>query len=343
MLKLIQRIPGRGYLIISILIFAAASPITRKLTQLGADNLINGRNPISFCNLLFVGNLCALILLILIYGKEWQNFPLKQLSIKDWIGLVSVAILSGALAPALIFMALELTMVNNIVLIGRIEPPLILVLSVLLLKEKVNTWVFSGALLAFIGVFLTILLQKPEVHTVNMGGGFELGKGEIMAGAASISGAIATIISKVTLRQIPIGIFSIIRTIIGTIVFFAIALIIYGPMHFFDIFSPFLWQWMFIYSAVIVVGGQLSWFIGLKKTTASDVSLASSFSPIAGILAAYFILGEAPTLPQYIGGTIIIGGIALNQIGVSKFTLQTPTAPQITEKEMDREVGFKGI
>lgn len=343
MSNLIQRIPGRAYLMLAVIIFAASNGITRKLTQLGGENLINGRNPISFCNVLFVGNLCALILLILLYRQELQTFPLKQLSRKDWIGLVSVAILSGAFAPALILMALEITMVNNVILIGRIGPPLILVLSVLLLKERVNSWVISGEVLAFIGVLLTILLQKPEGIMVAMGGGFQLGKGEIMVAAGSICGVIATIISKVTLREIPLGIFSIIRTVIGTVVFFAIALKLYGAVHFIDVFSPFLWQWMLFYSAFIVVGGQLCWFTGLKKTTASDVSLASSFSPIAGILAAYFILGEAPNLAQYIGGTIIIVGIALNQIGVSKFSLQTTTAPQITEKEMEMEVGFKGI
>jgi drug/metabolite transporter (DMT)-like permease len=343
MSKLIDRIPGRAYLMLAIIIFAASNGITRKITQLGADNLINGRNPISFCNLLFVGNLCALILLLIIYRKQWQSFPLKQLSGKDWIGLVSVAIFSGALAPALILMALEITMANNVILIGTIGPPLTLALSFLLLKERVNSWVVSGEVLAFVGVLLTILLQKPEENMVAMGGGFHLGKGEIMVAAGSICGVIGTIISKVTLREIPLGIFSIIRTIIGTVVFFAIATIRYGPVHFVDIFSPFLWKWMFLYSAIIVVGGQLCWFTGLKKTTASDVSLASAFSPIAGILAAYLILGEAPTFAQYIGGSIIMGGITLNQIGVLRFSAQTTPTPQITEKEMDSEVGFKGI
>ncbi|MGJ3252049.1 MAG: EamA family transporter, partial [Elainellaceae cyanobacterium] len=58
------RIPGRGYLLLAVLIFAAANSVTRKLTELGAQYLVEGRNPISFCNVLFVGNLCALIALI---------------------------------------------------------------------------------------------------------------------------------------------------------------------------------------------------------------------------------------------------------------------------------------
>ena len=338
-----SRIPGRTYLLIAILIFAAANSVIRKLTEIGAQNLIDGRNPISFCNVLFVGNLCALLALLLIYGKQWKVQSLKQLSGTDWLGMVGVAILSGALAPALIFTALHLTMVNNVVLVGRIEPPLALTLSILLLRERVNRWVIAGAIVSLVGVVLTIILQPPETDMVHMGG-FHLGRGELMAAAGAVSLAVSTMISKVKLRQIPLGIFTIFRTALGTVVFCVTALKIYGPMHFIDAFSPLLWQWMLLYGAVIVVGGQLCWFMGLKQTSASEVSLANSFSPVAGILAAFLILGEAPTFAQYIGGGVIICGIVLNQIGVSRMPVKTPTAPQVSPaKEMDMDVGFKGI
>lgn len=341
--NLTYRIPGRAYLLFAILIFASANSITRKLTELGAQNLIDGRNPISFCNVLFVGNLCALITLSLIYGKQLNVQSFKQLSWSDWLGLSTVAILSGALAPALFFIALDLTMVNNVVLIGRIEPPLILALSILLLRERVNYWVIAGAIVSFIGVVLTIVLQAPEAGMMTMGG-LQIGRGELMAAGAAVSLAFSTIISKVKLRQIPLGLFSLFRMALGTVVFFTVALRLYGVVHFADVFSPFLWQWMAIYSVVIIVGGQLCWFTGLKTTDASDVSLASAFSPLAGILAAYLILGESPTMAQYIGGSVIICGIILNQIGVARMPRQLPTAPQISsDKEQDMEVGFKGI
>jgi len=338
-----SRIPGRAYLLLSVIIFAAANSVTRKLTELGAQNLIDGRNPISFCNVLFVGNLCALLALIVIYGKQLNARSLKQLSGRDWLGLVGVAILAGALAPALFFIALDLTMVNNVVLIGRIEPPLILALSVLLLRERVNRWVVLGAIVSFIGVLLTVLLQNPDKPMVGMMG-FPVGQGELLAVGGAVSSAIATIISKVTLRHIALGVFAIVRTVLGTIVFFTVARKMYGPAHFMDVFSPFLWQWMLVYGGVIVVGGQLCLFSGLKRSSASEVSLANSFSPVIGILAAFLILGEAPTVAQYIGGSVIICGIVLNQIGVSHMPARTPSAPQVTPaKEMDVDVGFKGI
>ena len=99
---------------------------------------------------------------------------------------------------------------------------------------------------------------------------------------------------------------------------------------------------MLFYSTVIVVGGQLCFFMGLKKSTASDVAWASSFGPIAGILAAYLILGEVPHMAQYIGGSVIMGGIVLNQIGVSRQSSRINKI-QKSAKEMDNSVGFKGV
>lgn len=337
---LINKIPGRVYLMFAIIIFGTGNAITRKITELGAQNLIDGRNPVSFCNLLFVGNICALMILILIYAKQWKAYSLRQLSRTDWLSLIGVAILAGALAPPLIFLALERTMVNNVVLIGRIEPVLTLALSVWFLHERVNRWVVAGSVISFIGVVLTILLQQPEGNMVDMGGGIRVGQGELMTAVGAVFLTISTIISKVKLRKIPLGIFSIIKTVIGTVVFFAIALKLFGPAHFMDVFSPFLWEWMLLYSAVIVVAGQLFWFMGLKQTSISEVSLASAFNPIIAILAAYFLLGEAPTFAQYIGGAVILCGITLNQIGISRQSAE----PQVNSaKELDMEVGFKGF
>lgn len=342
----LKQTSGRTYLLIAVIIFAAANSVTRKLTVLGAANLIEGRNPISFCNVLFVGNLCALCALLLVYHRQLARPVLRQLSRKDWLGLMTVAVLSGALAPAFFFSALNLTAVNNVILIGRIEPPLTLALSVLLLGARVNSWVVWGALVSFVGVVLTIVLQTPTSNMVTMAG-FQVGQGELMTVAGAIAAAIAVIVSKVTLQQVPLGLFNVVRTAMGTLVFFVAALSLFGAGHFTDVFSPLLWQWMILYGAVIVVGGQLCWFAGLRTTNAAEVALANSFNPIAGVLAAYLILGEVPTLAQYLGGVVILAGIALNQVGILRETAPSPKrlaiASALQEMEAETTVGFKGI
>ncbi|MEM6610764.1 MAG: DMT family transporter [Cyanobacteria bacterium P01_C01_bin.72] len=331
---LLNKIPGRGYLLIAVLIFAASNSVTQRLIDLGADNLIEGRNPISFCNVLFVGNLCALIALVAVYGKEWSPAALSRLKLGDWLSLLVVAALAGALAPAMFFFALERTAVNNVVLIGRIEPPITLALSVLILRSPVNIQIVIGAVLAFVGVVLTIVLQPAGAESINMAG-FAIGAGELMTGIGAIALAIANIISKIKLDNISLGIFTVFRTAVGTVIFFSLTIKVYGIEHFQDAFEPIVWQWMLLYGAVIVVGGQLAWFRGLKYTQAADVSWANSISPIAGILFAFLILGEVPTIAQYLGGSVIIVGIIFSQIGTEKQSRSM--------KEIDNQMGFKGI
>lgn len=341
-----KKIPGQIYLWLAILIFGASSAVTRKLTEIGAQNFVGDRNPISLCNVLFVGNLCALMVLIAIYGRQWNKATLKQLSSKDWWSLTAVAILSGALAPGLIFQALALTHVNNVVLVGRLEPPLALALSVWLLKERVNLWQIVGAIAAFIGVTLTIVLQPPGENMMNVGG-FSLGIGEVLAATGAIALAISTMISKKRLSQVPLGIYSIFRTALGTVIFFFVALILYGSDHFMDVLSPFLWQWMFIYGVVIVVVGQSFWIKGLRTSTVSAASLIGSFTPIAGIVAAYLILGEVPTSAQYIGGSLILVGIFLSQVGIQQQTSRKALSHRASSTparhQIETGMGFKGI
>ncbi|MDF5729762.1 MAG: DMT family transporter [Rhizonema sp. PD38] len=352
--RLIPSISGQVYLWLAVVIFGAASAITRKVTEIGEQHLINGRNPISLCNVLFVGNLSALIVMIAIYWRNLNLPILKQLSRQHWIYLIAGSIIGGGIGPSLYFQALALTSVNNVVLIGRLEPPLTLALSVWLLREKVNFWQVVGAIIAFSGIILTILLQSPKEHMMNMGGGFGIGVGEILVALAAVATSISTILNKKRLshipanvaEQIPLGVYNIFRTAIGTVIFFFVALILYGRHHFIDAFSPFLWQWMFLYGFVIVVLGQLLLVQGLKTTAVSAASSISSFSPIMGILATYFILGVVPTLAQYIGGSVILFGIFLSQIGIwrknARVTMSRMRSTQV-KQEVEVNIGFKGM
>jgi drug/metabolite transporter (DMT)-like permease len=339
----IPQIPGQIYLWFAIIIFGSSSAVTRKLTTIGSNHLIDGRNPISLCNVLFVGNLCALMVLVVIYRKQLNPATFKKLSRQEWTSLILVAILSGAIAPGLIFQALALTQVNNIVIIGRLEPPLTLALSVWLLSQRLNFWEIIGAVVTFFGVTLTIFLQAPSANMMSVGS-FSIGVGEVLAAMGAIALAISTIISKKYLSLIPIGIYSIVRTALGTVIFFSFALVLYGKEHFQDVFSPFLWGWMLFYGVVIVVFGQSFWAKGLRTVNISTASLVGSFTPIVGIFAAYFILQESPTKTQYIGGCGILIGIFISHIGIRRQTISHREKKVLsTQQEIEAKIGFKGV
>jgi drug/metabolite transporter (DMT)-like permease len=336
-------IPDPVYLWIAVLIFASSSAVTRRITEIGAQNLIEGRNPISLCNVLFVGNLCALMVMLPLFGRAWQRQNLSRLSRRDWLGLGAIALFSGAIGPSLIFAALDNTTVTSVVLISRLEPPLILALSVLFLKVSVNLWTIAGSLLSFVGVAASVLLFQSEQMISVMGGMMQIGKGELQVAIAAVILAIAAIISKIQLQSVPLGIFNIFRTALGTIIFFVLALWLYGAEHFADVLQPIVWQWMLLYGILIVAVGQLCWFRGLRSATTAEITLANSLNPIAAIGFAYLILGEVPTMAQYIGGGIILMGLLLSAIGNIRHSNQANLAPTTTPEAMEIETGFRGV
>jgi drug/metabolite transporter (DMT)-like permease len=345
--QIVRKIPGQFYLWFAIIIFGAANAVTRKLTEIGAQHFTNGHNPVSLCNVLFVGNLCALMVLIIVYRKDCRADKLRQITQQQWLNLSLVAIMAGAIVPGLIFQSLGLTNVSNVILIGRLEAPLTLALSIWLLHERVNFWEVIGAIISFVGVILTITLPSNFQNMLEVKNYFSLGTGEILTAIAAIVLAISTIINKNKLSHVSLGIYSIYRTALGTVVFFFIALILYGHDHFMDVLSPFLWRWMLLYGSVIVVVGQSFWIAGLRTTTLSQALIIGSFAPVIGIIAAYLVLGEIPNFAQYVGGGVILVGIIMGQIGIlRKKSFKAPTSSvDSTDKlgQIEGKTGFKGM
>ncbi|MAO27280.1 MAG: EamA family transporter, partial [Roseovarius sp.] len=107
----------------AVIIYAAANSIVTILADIGAANPVNGRNAITFCNLLFLGSLISLIPMVVFFHKDWTRANLRALTRKSWLLLTTSALLSSAITPGLFFFALEQTTVTNVILIGRIDPP----------------------------------------------------------------------------------------------------------------------------------------------------------------------------------------------------------------------------
>lgn len=293
---------------VAVIIYAASNSIVTLLVEIGADHKIHGRNPITFCNLLFLGSLISLVPMVFFFRKDWTRDNLRALKRRHWILLTVSAFLSGAITPGLFFFALEFTSVTNVVLIGRIDPPLFLLAAALFLREELDYWALAGGIIALCGAVLIITLRSD-------GMAFTLGKGEIAAVFATLSYIASTIVARAGLKGVPLGIFAIYRTALGTFVYFWLAIYLYGPHHFQDLFAPAVLQWIWVYAVIVIIMGQFAWNIGLKYARSGDVSLATSFSPLAGIMIAMILLGETPGPGLIPGGLVIVAGIVVSQFG----------------------------
>lgn len=293
----------------ALAIFAMAKSVIVLLTEIGAANPIDGRNPISFCNVLFAGNLVAAAVLFVLHRKDWTSDNFRKLTKADWAGILVMGVLAGFVAPALGFLALENTTVSNVVFLGRIEPIMFMVFAAALLADRPDPWSAAGAAVSFVGVLLIIYLMSRD------SGGFMLGKGEIYALLTAVTLALGTLLSKMWLKSVPFGIFAVLRMLVGAVIYFIWAYYFYGPDHYADIFAPVVWKWMLLYGGLIVAGGQTLFLLGVRNARGQDVALAQSFSPIAAVFFAFLLLGEVPSTPIYIGGSVILAGIFLAKAG----------------------------
>ena len=292
----------------AVLIYAASNSIVSLLADIGREHPVMGRNAVTLCNLLFLGSLISLIPMVFMFHKDWTRENLARLTRKDWIVLTVSAVLSSAITPALFFIALDYTTVTNVVLIGRIEPPLFLLAAFFFLKERLEPWALAAGLIALVGAVVMILMKGGDAA-------FSFGKGEIATLVATLSFIASTIVTRIGLKGVPLGIFSIYRTVLGTVIYYFLALYLYGPNHFQDVFSPVVLKWVWVYAIIVIIVGQFSWNLGLKHARSGDVSLATSFSPLAAIVIAMLLLGENPGPGLIPGGLIILLAIGVGQYG----------------------------
>lgn len=343
--RLKDKLPGEFFLWSAIIILASAGAVTRKLTEIGSDRFAEGQNPVSFCNVLFVGNLCAVIILSIIYFKQLKPSQFTQFTGGQWGSIVAVALLAGALGPGAKFEAIAQTNVTNVILIGRLEPLIILTLAVLLLGERTTKLEVAGAVISTVGIVLIFVLELVFGQMGMSDSGW--GSGEILAAVGTAALAMSHVISKAKLHRIPVGFFTVVRTALGSVVFYIAALQLYGPGHFSDLTSPFLWKWMLVYGAVIVAIGQTFWFMGLKQNSGSNISIASAVNPVIGIVAAFLILGEVPTMAQFIGGAVVLAGIVVEQFGVLNKSDEDGESARPAEEDYphsgEQGMGFKGV
>ena len=98
-------------------------------------------------------------------------------------------------------------------------------------------------------------------------------------------------------------------------------------------------------STFIVVAGELCWFKGIATTSAPQISLASSFTPVAGVIFAVLLVGERPNMAVLIGGGIIVLGIVVAQLGpIVERRAMTRRAPTTDEAvNLEGGVNFKGV
>ncbi len=302
--RVVDRIPPQLLVVVSRGLQAAALPVVALLVatseQLGGEI----EDAISFCNLLFVGNLCASFVVLGSFGPRRIGAGLRTLSTRLSWEVLGFAALSALLA-SLIYASLETTSVTNAILLARLGPVLFVVGSALLLGQLIDKaeWLGFG------------LIRVRVVATVFTGSGFQVVTGDLLILASAVVYAVVTMVSKRLLPETGLPALVFARNFFGAIIFFLFAIVLYGPEHFMHAFYGPLWAIMTVYGLVIIVTAQFAWYKGISVLTPASVARWTVMTPVLAVGYALFINGERPTQTQLIALGFIMLGIIVSNIG----------------------------
>lgn len=251
-------------------------------------------------NILAYGNLIAAFLMILLFSSRLHKY--KRLTKKDWFFCSIGAILYSTLSNAFLYLALQETSQNNVSILTRIEPCLILTLSYLVFGEEVPRHKIIGNVIILLGVVIMFLWP------LFFGDSATFGSGEFMALLSAICVSISTIISKWSLQSVPLGVFMSYRSLLGGILYLVFGIITQGD----DIVNPWdpnicegIWELMCGYGALVVIC-QMMWFLAIKSATSAQICVAVSAGFPTLLIFAYIVNDESPTDAQWVGASIII-------------------------------------
>ena len=312
-------------LILSYALFALATPLAKWLSLNGLNLGTDGHRLISFCNVLFIGNLCAALLILLYRQPQKLIQDYLQMGTKAHCLMLLCGSLS-AIVPSLLFIALEHTSVANTVLLSRTGPVLFAIVGTLVFRQKLTKWELIGFGFIICSVLVTALFAT----------GSQLGRGEILILSSGIFFAITATVSKLTLPLVPSRVFLFCRNFYAAIVFLIVAMYLYGPEHFSDAFHPRLWVVMTIYAIVAIIFAQVTWFYALKRAKATTIGSWSFLSPALTIFFGFALLHEKPSGIQLIALTLMMIGIL-----TSNYKTLTSFAQRWLSQSPESSIGSK--
>lgn len=302
--NILDRIPPQALVVVSRSLQALAAPIVALLIATSNDISSELNYAISFCNMLFVGNLCAAFVVLGAFGPRRIRNDLSTLGQGMRIEILIFAGLAAILS-ALIFTALETTSVTNVVLLARLGPVLFVLASAIFLGQTIGKAEGLGFALIGLGVLATVF----------SGGEFAVTKGDILIMTSAVVYAVVTIMSKRLLPQTGLPALVFVRNFLSAIVFFILANLLFGPSHFMHAFYGPLWIIMLVYALVIIVTGQFAWYKGISQLSPASVARWTVMTPVLAVAYAYLINGEHPSMKQLMALGFIMLGIVVSNIG----------------------------
>ena len=288
---------------------AAAEPgIVALLHQVGAAHPVAGRNPVSFCNVLFISQLVSLAAFAGLFHGDLTRENFRRLSHRRWLGLLAYVALGSVIVQMLYFFALKHAAVAGIVLVSSLQIPLAALIGALLLREALARRQLGGHALILLGILAPFLLTAE--------GGLSAGEahGLALALLAMLCGVANGLLAKY-LADLPLGVIGVVASAASAAFFFVFASLWFGFEHFQDLLVPYIWPLVLVYAVLLVVSRHIVRQVSFRRASSQAINTVSASYPALAVLAAFAIAGQTPHAGQLLGIACIVAGMLLAMAG----------------------------
>jgi drug/metabolite transporter (DMT)-like permease len=295
-----------GSLIVALLLSAMGTPVLKALVQKGGHFGTALQNALSYCNILFVGNLCSALIVFLYFWPPRIFQLFKKITRERWGSLLANTILANIISPILIVLALEdAGDITAVILLLQTNTLFYALFSWLIFGATISRRTFTGLGVIVLGAIVLLALPGNE----------PIGKVHLCTLGAAICRSLGSCLARKTLEDESImPAFLVLRNLIGAVGFFGLAIQMFGLRHFPDAFSPGLWKLMVVYAAFVVVLAQLTWFRAVSRLSTEVVSTWSTVVPALALLFAWLFVGDYPSPTQWVSVAIIFLGLAIAKV-----------------------------
>lgn len=285
---------AQGYIYASLsALLWASTPSVSKLLLIRLDNI----------QILFFSTLFASLILLVISTAQGKLTIIKTYTYKDYVifafmGFIGVFLYRFFLQAAYLKMPAQEAFIINYT-----WPIMVVLFSVLLLKEKLTFVKILALLVSFLGVI--IVVTKGDFSVVHFSPA-----GTILALAAAMASGLYSTLGK---KQIYEKFTSMTFFYLFSFVFSAISLLSFSFLPSLSLAQLGGLLWLGIFPSGL---GFVFWLLALKYGDTAKVSNFIFITPCLALIYNYFLIGEEIFLSSIVGLGIIIFGILLQSIKV---------------------------
>ncbi len=247
-----------------------------------------------------------------------NHFPvIRNLSGRDWLAFLGVALFGGAIGTMAITKALFYVNYVNlsvVVLIQKLQPVFALILAAVMLKEKLPREFFFWAALAIAGTYLLTF----GAHLPNLTTGNKAPIAALFALIAAFSFGFSTVLSKRALKNVGFELGTYLRFLITALLMLILVLLL-GDLP--AIHQVSQKQALVFLIIAFSTGGPaiFLYYYGLKQITASVSTICELAFPFTAIMLEYLVHGKLLDAVQWIGAGMLIASILrISRIQIQK-------------------------